>query len=247
MRTCPKCAQSRPLHQFRRWRGAFRVLHSTCNICDPERDALDIADPAEREAVMRIRNMTLAQEAKARARQEQAARERSGKRAAQMIQHKRRERRAAWVSGILGPVREELRFAKDRLSTYRYQDEVYRDGGEKRGQVTPNAVRRGTHHYNKAVLRFDFYNAHRWLPFYEAYVQELEKVKTHLTAKVTTVGEKLKPTEEETKLSYYLDEQTIFHLRRLYSDGIPPRGVRHREPWVINADASRKPKEVSYE
>lgn len=50
-RECPVCGTRKLLRFFRRWRGAKRVLHATCNACDEI--PLGALRPAQREDAMR--------------------------------------------------------------------------------------------------------------------------------------------------------------------------------------------------
>ena len=226
-RCCTKCGQTKPLHAFRRWRGAYRTLHETCNVCGPERRIEKITDPEQRAAVAHIRDLSHAQRLRAEAkveREKEEQRQRAARKAQGLHQLTRRR---AWDEAVVGKVREEWSFSRGKLDSLRNQQDIY--------TAPPDAPMKAgmTNQQRSALDRANHFNAHTWIPFYEYYVPLLHRVYTELKHKKNTIGEKLKPTEEETKLTYYLTKEEIQTLRKLYSDGVIPRAVRFRTPLVI--------------
>ena len=226
-RTCPKCQTERPIQHFRRWRGAFRVLHQTCNICDPEVSLIDVRDPTQRQHIAHIRNLTRNQLDSAQQRRDsQAQRKRERVSRAALARH-RKERHRAWDEAIVARVRDERDFSRRKLAVLHAQHAHYTlPPDDPRKQHASNAQR---HH----AQRLEYYNAHTWIPFYTAYVEILNRVYEQLKIKKRTIGEKLQPTEEEAELGYWIPPNEVQKLRSLYSQGVIPRGARFRTPLII--------------
>ena len=120
-RTCPQCKALRPLHDFRRWRGPKRSLHTVCNQCQPERNLADMT-PKERinaSAVGRPRAhiaLVLAMN------EREAAHLRYSRRPAIALAQHRETRRVAWYETLGRRLAEEHRWARMSLARARRTD-----------------------------------------------------------------------------------------------------------------------------
>lgn len=238
-RFCPSCTAERPLHQFRRWRGAHRVLHEVCNVCQPERKLNEMSD-SEREAAIALRQP----ERYARERAERAAAYRKKLRAGDAMRRtthiRKLERIRNWNAAIGDAVREELETAIRKRDSYLNLAGLYNNPPEN-PKYAPSPRQRA------ARMRLEYWNAESWIPFYTLYVEILERVKEEIKNKAHTIGAPIKPTEEETKLETYIKPEELIELKDRYSKGRVIPGVRSRIPWVIEGryaktKQKRKPK-----
>jgi hypothetical protein len=110
LRSCPRCKQEKRLYLFRRWRGTKRILHDTCNACDPEKRlsemtaderlrAADADRPGVRLLVVQQMNQRERDHVRFSVRPERA------------MQQRRKARRAAWNAAITQRVRDEMEWA----------------------------------------------------------------------------------------------------------------------------------------
>ena len=229
-RVCPECTVERPLKDFRRWRGAHRVLHEVCNVCQPERKLNEMSD-REREAAIALRQP----ERYARERAERAAEYRKKLRAGDAMRrttHRRRlERIRNWNAAIGDALREELTTAVRKRDAYLNLAALYSNPPD-------NPKYAPSPRQTAARVRYGYWAADTWVPFYSLYVSILSRVNEVIKSKAHTSGTPVNPTEEETKLETYITPEEIIELKDLYSRGTVIPGVRHRVPWVINGQYS---------
>ncbi len=222
-RVCPECAAERPLRDFRRWHGAYRVLHEVCNVCRPERKLSEMSD-RERTDVINLRQLSY--RAIERINRSVEYRKRlSRSDAMRRSTHMRKlDRIRNWNAAIGDAVREELETANRKRDSYRNMASLYND---------PNPKIHLSRAQTAARLRHGAWAADTWIPFYTRYAEILERVRDQIKYRANIVGNSITPTEEETKLETYITPEEILELKNLYTQGTVIPGVRHRIPWVI--------------
>lgn len=225
-RTCPECSVERPLHQFRRWHGAHRTLHQTCNVCHPETPIQDLPPrEQERRLALRAAELRTIERHRERVAREQARR--NAKQGNAMLRRHNLERIRNWNAAIADALREERNHAHSGRDRHINNDAMYHDDNPKRGR-TPQQVH--------ASVRFCFHDAKPWIAFYTQYASILDRVYEEVKSRAHSRINPKTPTEEEKKLSHYITPQEITQLKTLYIQCTPPKGVRHRTPWILTAD-----------
>lgn len=158
LRRCPQCGVDKRLVSFRRFAqigagaGMKRVLHDTCNDCEPEPNLSEMT-PAQRERAVEADNP------KARAlvvevMNDKERAELAGMRTRQRIQYHAKQRRAAWREAIGRQISDELEWARRGLaSARRAEDSAWADFFEAYCQVLRAAQERVATEANKRFTR----------------------------------------------------------------------------------------------
>lgn len=222
-RVCPECTAERPLNDFRRWRGAHRVLHEVCNVCRPERKLSEMND-REREAAIALRKPEMHAIERAQRAVDYRRKVNAGDAMRRTTHIRKLERIRNWNAAIGDAVREELETATRKRDAYLNMAADYRD---------PNPAQRPSPAKSAANVRFGIWAADSWVPFYSLYVEILTRIKEEIKHRAHTLGAPIKPTEEESKLETYITPQEMIELKDLYSKGEVIPGIRSRIPWVI--------------
>lgn len=117
LRACPQCQEMRLLKDFRRWRGRQRVLHDTCNFCDPEKRLSEMS--AEQRATAIDADRPRARVMVVEAMEDRMREERRQATSRDRLAYHAKVRRAAWREGIGKRLAEEHDWAKRSLSSAR--------------------------------------------------------------------------------------------------------------------------------
>lgn len=222
-RVCPECTAERPLNDFRRWRGAHRVLHEVCNVCRPERKLSEMND-REREATISLRRPAMHAIERAQRAVDYRRKVNAGDAMRRTTHRRKLERIRNWNAAVADAVREELETAIRKRDAYLHMAADYRD---------PNPAQPPSRAKSAANVRFGIWAADSWIPFYSLYVSILSRVRDEIKHRAHILGAPIKPTEEETKLETYITPQEMIELKDLYSKGEVIPGLRSRIPWVI--------------
>ena len=237
-RTCPECSVERPLHQFRRWHGAHRTLHQTCNVCHPETPIQDLP-PREQERILALREAEQRTVERYRKGQEWRERQRRGVQASRMLKRHASDRIRNWNALVGTFARDERDYAKRREMEWRNNWDLYISASD-----APRKRYLSNQHLASLTAKgFDL--APPWIAFFEQYAPLLERITEQIKNKSHNRETPVTPPEEETKLEYYLTPQEITHLKTLYIQCIPPKGVRQRVPWVITGGAPPRKEAVT--
>ena len=228
-RVCPECTAERPLNDFRRWRGAHRVLHEVCNVCRPERKLSEMND-REREAAIALRKPEMHAIERAQRAVDYRRKVNAGDAMRRTTHLRKLERIRNWNEAIGDAVREELETAARKRDAYLNMAADYRD---------PNPAQRPSPAKSAANVRFGIWAADSWVPFYSLYVEILTRIKEEIKHRAHKLGTPIKPTEEESKLETYITPQEMIELKDLYSKGEVIPGIRSRIPWVIEGRYSK--------
>lgn len=228
-RVCPACTTERPLPQFRRWRGAHRVLHEVCNVCRPERKLSEMND-REREAAIALRKPEMHAIERAKRAVEYRRRVNAGDAMRRTTHMRKLERIRNWNAAIGNALRDEYDTAVRKRDAYLNMAADYRN---------PNPAQRPSPAKSAANVRFGIWAADTWIPFYSMYVEILARVREEIKHRAHKMGAPIKPTEEETKLETYITPAELIELKDLYSKGEVIPGVRSRIPWVIEGRNTR--------
>lgn len=228
-RVCPECTAERPLNDFRRWRGAHRVLHEVCNVCRPERKLSEMND-REREAAIALRKPEMHAIERAQRAVDYRRKVNAGDAMRRTTHLRKLERIRNWNEAIGDAVREELETATRKRDAYLNMAADYRD---------PNPAQRPSPAKSAANVRFGIWAADSWVPFYSLYVEILTRIKEEIKHRAHKMGAPIKPTEEESKLETYITPQEMIELKDLYSKGEVIPGIRSRIPWVIEGRYSK--------
>jgi hypothetical protein len=194
---------------FRRWHGGKRLLFSTCNACKPEAPR----EGEVNELIFKAR--ATAQAAKKSARLSDKA-----------LIRKQRERLREWNATILTPLRKEITWVLNAISTCRL------------GQAPHFAT--GALPPREIALAYA-----SWQTFYEAYLVALREVSRRARNRLGLGrGGKLKPEPEDIDPMTYVFPETHAALRQLYSRCTPIPGRKSfREPWMLQWSETKGEKE----
>ena len=228
LRVCPSCGVHLRLHHFRRWlstpAGDKRILHDTCNACDPERPlsamtprqrlrAVDADRPLAR--LPAVERMNDAEQAQTRERLRSAK-----------LNSNAAQRRLAWREAIGNQVSAEHDWATRLLESFR---------ATAMGKARPPSGAFMTLATALQRQRLAQEYAVAWVAFFTAYVQVLAKMRDTIHTLSRQKYAPLRPTPEQSDPTHYADATTRTSLRLLYGACRPlPDRRLARDPWCLS-------------